>query len=54
MRDGWDAATQAARRTRDGYGLDTGRFGHWLYAARVWCESAWRRLRCWCCGRTVH
>ena len=36
VRDGWDAATQAARRTRDGYGLDTGRFGHWLYAARVW------------------
>lgn len=22
------------RRTRDGYGLDTGRFGHWLYTAR--------------------
>ena len=36
VRDGWDAATQPARRTRDGYGLDTGRFGHWLYAARVW------------------
>ena len=36
VRGGWGAATASMRRTRDGYGLDTGRFGHWLYAARVW------------------
>lgn len=27
------------RRTRDGYGLDTGRFGRWLYTARVWVRA---------------
>lgn len=36
VRAGWAQATASMRRTRDGYGLDTGRFGHWLYTARVW------------------
>lgn len=33
---GWHSVAASIRRTRDAHGLETGRFGHWLYTARRW------------------